>query len=123
VDYDSVSKAIENNDPRLFRQITFSMTNHELTEMRLLEEELNVLQAICFYNSDLLIEIIRDRIKGDADMAKELIEYEEPFAGNRALNFAVLSGNQKLIDFVLLDLKANAKLLTPGGINLIHQAA
>jgi hypothetical protein len=99
------------------------MTNHEITEMRLLEEELNVLQAICFYNSDLLIEIIRDRIKGDADMAKELIEYEEPFAGNRALNFAVLSGNQKLIDFVLLDLKANAKLLTPGGINLIHQAA
>ncbi len=51
------------------------------------------------------------------------MEYEEPFAGNRALNFAVLSGNQKLIDFLLIEFKANAKILTPGGINLIHQAA
>ena len=78
------------------------------------------MQAICFYNSDGLLEIIKDRFRDDKECSKSLIEYEEPFAGNRALNFAVLSGNQKLIDFLANDLKANAKLLTPGGINLIH---
>ena len=113
-------RAIENNDPRTFRQITFNLTNHEIADLKVLDEELNVLQAICFFNSDLLIEIIKDRFKGDTECSKKLVEYEEPFAGNRALNFAVLSGNQKLIDFILIDLKASAKILTPGGINLIH---
>ncbi len=41
------------------------MTNLEITSLRVLEEELNVLQAICFYNADLLIEVIKDRFKDD----------------------------------------------------------
>jgi hypothetical protein len=71
----------------------------------------------------MLIDIIKDRFKGDKEGCKSLVEYEEPDGGNRALNFAVLSGNQKLIDFILNDMKANAKFLTTGGINLLHQAA
>ena len=100
--------------------MTFNISNREIADLRILDEELNILQAICFYNSEGLIEILRDRFKNDKECSKSLIEYEEPFAGNRALNFAVLSGNQKLIDFLINDLKANAKLLTPSGINLIH---
>ena len=99
------------------------MTNEEIADIRILDEELNLLQAICFYNSEMLIEIIKDRFKGDKEGSKSLVEYEEPDGGNRALNFAVLSGNQKLIDFILNDLKANAKFLTTGRINLLHQAA
>lgn len=71
----------------------------------------------------MLIEIIKDRFKGDKEGSKSLVEYEEPDGGNRALNFAVLSGNQNLIDFILNDLKADAKFLTTGRINLLHQAA
>ena len=122
-DHEALIEAIEKNDARIFRQVTWSLTNQEITDIRILEEELNVLQAICFYNSDQLIEIIKDRFKVDFDRCKDLVEYEEPDGGNRALNFAVLSGNQKLIDFILNDLKANAKFLTTGGINLLHQAA
>jgi len=73
--------------------MTFNLTNFEIADLRILDEELNVLQAICFFNSELLIEIIKDRFKGDNEGSRKLVEYEEPFAGNRALNFAVLSGN------------------------------
>ena len=122
-DMQALIESIEKNDARIFRQVTFSMTNQEIADIRILDEELNVMQAICFYNSDMLIDIIKDRFKGDKEGCKDLVEYEEPDGGNRALNFAVLSGNQKLIDFILNDMKANAKFLTIGGINLLHQAA
>ncbi len=51
-------------------------------------------------------------MKKDAQSCQEMVDYAEPQAGNRALNFAVLTGNQKMIDFVLNDMRANAKLLT-----------
>ena len=123
VDIEALIESIEKNDARIFRQVTFSMTNQEIADIRILDEDLNVLQAISFYNSDMLIEIIKDRFKGDKEGCKSLVEYEEQDGGNRALNFAVLSGNQKLIDFIINDMKANAKFLTTGGINLLHQAA
>jgi hypothetical protein len=58
-----------------------------------LEEELNILQAICFYNADLLIEVIKERFKDDPKNTKQLVDYAEPGGGNRALNYAVLTGN------------------------------
>lgn len=99
------------------------MTNLEITSIRILEEELNILQAICFYNADLLIEVIKERFKDDVAGAKLLVSYTEPSGGNRALNYAVLTGNQKIIDCVLLDLKADAKISTEAGLNLLHGAA
>lgn len=32
-----------------------------------MEENLNIIQAICFYNADLLIEVLRERFKDDKD--------------------------------------------------------
>ena len=101
----------------------FSQTNLEITSIRLLEEELNVLQTICFFNAELLIEVIRERFKEDPDGAKKLVDYAEPQAGNRAINYAVLTGNQHLIDFIHIELKANTKILTASGLNLLHGAA
>lgn len=43
VDLEALTKAIEQNDPRTFRQVTFTMTNQEIAQVRILEEELNVL--------------------------------------------------------------------------------
>lgn len=81
------------------------------------------MQAVCFYNSDLLIEILKERFADDANGAKQLVDYEEPNAGNKALHFAVLSGNINIIDFVLIDLKANARSLTINGLGALHCAA
>jgi hypothetical protein len=89
----------------------------------MLEEDLNILQAICFFSSELLIEVIRERFKDDAEGAKKLVDYAEPSAGNRAINYAVMSGNQTLIDFVLIEMKANGKILTASGLNALHGAA
>lgn len=101
----------------------FSQTNLEITSIRLLEEDLNVLQTICFFNAELLIDVIRERFKDDLDGAKKLVDYAEPSSGNRAINYAVLTGNQILIDFIHLELKANVKILTSNGLNLLHGAS
>jgi hypothetical protein len=70
-----------------------------------------------------LIEVIRERFKDDPEGTKRLVDYAEPSAGNRAINYAVLTGNQKLIDFVLNEMKANANILTSSGLNVLHGAA
>ena len=88
-----------------------------------MEEELNILQTLCFFNADLLIEVIRERFKDDAEGSKNLVDYAEPTAGNRAINYAVLTGNQTLIDFVHGEMRANAKILTSSGLNVLHGAA
>jgi hypothetical protein len=101
----------------------FSQTNLEITSIRLLDEDLNLLQTLCFFNSELLIDVIRERFKDDPDCAKKLVDYAEPTAGNRAINYAVLTGNQHLIDFIHVELKANIKILTASGLNVLHGAA
>ena len=75
----------------------------------MMEEQLNVLQAICFYNAEFLLEVIKDRLKDDESCTFMLVDYAEPNSGSKALHFAVLSGNIKIIDFVLQDMKADAK--------------
>lgn len=88
-----------------------------------MQENLNILQAICFYNSELLIEIMRERFKEDIVGQFNLVDYAEPDGGNRALHFAVLTGNIKIIDFVLKEMKADASTLTNNGLNVMHCAA
>lgn len=51
------------------------------------------------------------------------MDYAEPGAGNKAIHFAVLSGNVRIIDFVLIDMKADPKALTLNGLNVLHCAA
>ena len=123
INKEELTQIISDNDIRNFKRILFSQTNLEITSIRLLDEELNVLQTICYFNADLLIDVIRERFKDDQEGTKKLIEYAEPSAGNRAINYAVLTGNQALIDFVLIEMKANAKILTSSGLNLLHGAA
>lgn len=123
IDKEELTQSISDNDIRNFKRLIFSQTNQEITAIRLLEEELNILQTICFFNSDLLIEVIRERFKDDADGSKNLVDYAEPTAGNRAINYAVLTGNQTLIDFVHIEMRANAKILTSSGLNVLHGAA
>ena len=88
-----------------------------------MEEGLNIIQTICFYNAELFIDIMKDRLKDDHDSIFQLVDYAEPNAGNKAIHFAVLSGNVRIIDFVLLDLKADPKSLTMNGLNVLHCAA
>lgn len=57
----------------------------------------------------MLIDIVKERFKDDESCTFMLVDYAEPNSGSKALHFAVLSGNIKLIDFVLQDLKADAK--------------
>jgi hypothetical protein len=65
------------------------------------------MQTVCFYNADMLLDIMRDRFKGDQDCTFQLVDYREPGGGNKAIHFAVLSGNVRIIDFVLLEFKAD----------------
>lgn len=51
------------------------------------------------------------------------MEYAEPNAGNKAVHFAVLSGNIKIIDFIAKELKADYRSLTSNGLNILHCAA
>jgi hypothetical protein len=51
------------------------------------------------------------------------VDYAEPNGGNKALHFAVLSGTISLIDFVLVDFKADAKQLTNNGLGALHCAS
>jgi hypothetical protein len=118
-----LTQAISDNDIKTFKKMLFSQTNLEITSIRLLEEDLNILQTICFFNAELLIDVIRERFKDDAEGAKKLVDYAEPSSGNRAINYAVLTGNQILIDFIHLELKANVKILTANGLNLLHGAS
>lgn len=88
-----------------------------------MQENLNILQAICFYNSELLIDVMRERFKEDTASQSALVEYAEPDGGNCALHFAVLTGNIKIIDFVLKEMKADASMTTYSGLNVMHCAA
>jgi hypothetical protein len=123
IDKETLTQAISDNDIKTFKKMLFSQTNLEITSIRLLEEDLNILQTICFFNAELLIDVIRERFKDDPDGAKKLVDYAEPSSGNRAINYAVLTGNQLLIDFIHLELKANIKILTANGLNVLHGAA
>lgn len=62
---EDILKAIMANDVKQFRARLFELSNLEIASLRLMEEELNVLQTICFYNAELMIEVIRERFKDD----------------------------------------------------------
>jgi hypothetical protein len=78
IDKEALTQAISDNDIKTFKKMLFSQTNLEITSIRLLEEDLNVLQTICFFNAELLIDVIRERFKDDADGTKKLVDYAEP---------------------------------------------
>jgi hypothetical protein len=116
-------QSIKDNDLRLFRLKLFNLSNADIVKLRFMEEDLNILQTICFFNAEQLIEPLKERFKDDIDHCFQLVDYAEPSAGNKAIHFAVLSGNNKIIDFVLQDLKADAKILTASGLSVLHCAA
>lgn len=88
-----------------------------------MQEGLNILQAICFFNAEIFVDILKERFKEDKDSSFMLVDFAEPGAGNKAIHFAVLSGNTRIIEFVLFDLKADPKVLTHNGLNVLHCAA
>ena len=120
---EDILKAIITNDVKQFRGRLFELSNIEIASLRLMEEELNVLQTICFYNAESMIEVIRERFKDDEGCSFQLGDYGEPYQGNKALHFAVLSGNMHIIDFILNELKADPKQVTKTGLNALHCAA
>jgi hypothetical protein len=56
-------------------------------------------------------------------MMKALVEFEEPFGRNKALHFAVLKGNYRIVDILISDFKASPKSQTGNGLSILHCAS
>ncbi len=84
---------------------------------------MNVMQAACFFNAESIVLWLRDRFRRDSENAKLLIEYQEPRAWNRALNFAVVNGNKKVIDILIKDFKSDVLYKNKMGLSILHCAA
>ena len=54
---------------------------------------------------------------------KALVEFEEPFGRNKALHFAVLKGNYRIVDILISDFKASPKSQTGNGLSILHCAS
>lgn len=52
-----------------------------------------------------------------------MVSYQEPKAGNRAINFAVVSGNKKILDILFNDFKADPLCINNMSLGTVHCAA
>eukprot|EP00347_Sterkiella_histriomuscorum_P010121 403377524 len=109
-------------DNNLRAILNYNMSKQELIDLKLCSQ-LNILQAICFYNAETILLWLADALKEDEQAKRELAAYQEPFGGNQALHFAVINGNRKLIEIVLNEFQANPLGKTLQGLNVLHCAA
>ena len=66
---------------------------------------------------------LRDAFEGDDYGRGQLAQYAEPQAGNKAIHFAVVNGNEIVLDILINEFKCNPWAITGKGLTVIHCAA
>jgi hypothetical protein len=115
-----LQQAIEENNLQQF--LSLGLTRDQLLHSRL-KHSLNVLQAVCYYNSERIMKYLVQIFKDDAEAKSDLVRYQEPNGGNMAIHFGVLKGNKRLIDSLIKDFGADPQALTSSGLCVLHCAA
>ena len=94
----------------------------EVSSLRF-NNSMNILQAACFFSSENIVKYLKDLLKKEDTIKKALSYYQEPGGGNNAIHFAVLKGNQRIVDTLISDFDASHLSLTSNGLTVLHCAA
>jgi Ankyrin repeats (3 copies) len=112
--------AVEENN--LAQLVGMNYSRVELASLRF-KHSLNILQAASYFGAEKILKYLRDLLKDEEQIKKDLAEYQEPNGGNMAIHFAVLKGNKRIIDILIQDFKADPTALTYNGLCVLHCAA
>eukprot|EP00347_Sterkiella_histriomuscorum_P003212 403365161 len=115
-----IERAIKSDD--LSQVLQFQLSSEQILELRF-ERNLNILQAACFYDAENVIDWLSQKFEKDQIGRQNLINYSDPQAGNKAIHFAVVNGNRKVLEILLSSFGADPFSQTGKGLSVIHCAA
>lgn len=101
---DRVKNYVETNNVEGFKFLMLS--RKEYLNMRF-QQNMNLLQLVCFEEASLILEFIRKQFENDEEAKRQMAQHRDKHMGSQAIHLAAATGNRWIIEVLMLDFEGD----------------